>query len=108
MLVLTVRPNELVQTADYPEQAAAAAGDGVEATESADLGGFFGKLYETHGPISGPSNEAISAMAQVREEAGRAIQQACLRLAGALNTAAAAYAGIDSICAGTLDEQLRG
>ena len=104
---LTVQPNELTQTADIHEKAAAAAGKGVEATANADLRGIGGVLYRTHGPISGPSNDAIAGKAAMREDAGRAIQAACLRLNAALKTAAPAYEGTDSNSAGSLDKQMR-
>ena len=108
MSTVTIEPAEFTQVADNQhQQAAAAAGKGVEATESADLGGIFGELYNTHGPISGPSNDAISEKAQVREDAGRAIQLACLTLAAALTTAAAWYTGTDSDAAENLDEQMQ-
>ncbi|OBA71716.1 hypothetical protein A5641_10410 [Mycobacterium sp. 1554424.7] len=101
---VTVEPDELKQAADYQLRAAAEAGVGVQATESVDL---RGRLYETHGLISGLSNEAISGRAGVREEAGRAIQQACLTLAAALNTAAACYTDTDSDAGGNLDNQMQ-
>jgi len=104
---LTVQLNELAQTASKNEEAAAAAGKGVDATVNADLGGVGGVMYRTHGPISGPSNEATAGQAATREDAGRAIQAACLKLAAALNTAATAYAGTASTSAGSLDNQMR-
>ena len=104
---LTVQVNEFTQTASKNEEAAAAAGKGVDATVNADLGGVGGVMYRTHGPISGPSNEAIAGQAATRESAGREIQAACLRLAAGLKTSAAAYAGSDSNSAGSLDNQMR-
>jgi hypothetical protein len=104
---VTVNPDQLRQAAHGQEQAAAAVGKGVQATENADLGGISGKLYETHGPISGPSNDAIIHKAHEREGAGRAIQQACQTLAAALNTAAAAYTGSDSHSAANLNNQMQ-
>jgi len=107
MSALTVQANELTQTAGINEQAAAAAGQGVQATENADLRGVGGVMYRTHGPISGPSNEAIASQATTREDAGRAIQAACLKLATALKTAATAYTGNDSNSATNLDNQMQ-
>ena len=102
---MTVEPTELKDVADYRDQAAAAAAKGVDATESVDL---KGKLYLTHGPISGPSNDAISAKARVREDAGRALQEACLTLAAALTTAATWYTDNDASAAGSLNKQMQG
>lgn len=104
---VTVQPAELKIVAGDRDQAAAEAAKGVDATKNADLGGVLGKLYHTHGPISGPSNEAIIDMAKVREDAGRAIQAACLTLAAGLNTAAARYTGTDTNEAANLDKQMQ-
>jgi hypothetical protein len=103
----TVETEELKQKGDYHEQAAEEAGKGVHATESVELGGVNGVLYRTHGPISGFSNDAIADKANQREEAGRAIQQACRSLNSKLNVAAAAYAGVDEIAEGMFDNQMQ-
>jgi hypothetical protein len=101
---VTVSTAELKQVADSQQQSAAdEAGKGVQATANVDL---KAELYKSHGPISGPSNEAISHMAHVREDAGRAIQAACLTLGAALHKAAAVYSGTDSGSAKDLDKEM--
>lgn len=100
---VTVDPEELKQAADYQKQAAAEADKGVQATSNVDL---CAKLYETHGPISGPSNDATDRQAGVSEQAGRTLQQACLTLSAALTTAAGTYTGTDSNSAENLDNQM--
>ena len=107
MSSMTVKSAELEEVTGDQDQAAALAAQAVEATESADLGGIFGTLYNTHGPISGPSNDAIIDKSQVREDAGRVIQQACLALAAALTTAAAWYTDTNSVAEEILDDQLQ-
>ncbi len=103
----SVEPDQLKEKADYPVQAAEEAKKGVEATARVDLGSVNGVLYKTHGPISGPGNDKIASKAGQREDAGRAIEQACRALKGGLNTAAAAYAGVDSIAEGNFKNQMQ-
>ena len=100
---LTVDPTALTSLAGFHSQAAAESQIGVEATESVDLSA---KLYETHGVISGPSNNAVKAMARTREEAGNVIEQACLTLAAALTEASALYTGTDQNAADAVDDEM--
>jgi hypothetical protein len=104
MSEVTVSTEELDTLAARQDQAAAEAGNGVGATASVNLNSV---LYETHGPISGPSNDAITAKTQERQEAGQAIQQACLALAQTLTTAAANYTGTDQGYGANLNSQMR-
>lgn len=100
---LTVDPNELQQLAGYQELAAAQADQGTNQTPH----DFSQKLWDTHGVISGPSNRAFSDKAREREQAGLAIQEACLTLAAALGSAAASYVNTDIDAAVSLSKQLR-
>lgn len=100
---LTADSQELQRLADRQDDVAAEAGQGTEQSP----GKFSEKLWETHGPISGPSNNAFTAKAKQRVEAGSAIQEACQTLAAALRVAAASYTGTDESSAADLNTQLR-
>lgn len=104
MADITVNADELTQVADYRDDAAAEAAKAVEATASIDLNAV---LYQTHGPISGPSNSAVTAKTAVREDAGRAVEEACRTLAAALNAAATWYTATDWYAAEILGDQMR-
>jgi len=103
MTEITVTPEELDTLAGVQDQAAAQANTGVQATATVDL---HAVLYETQGPICGPSNDAITANNAQRIEAGRAIQQACLALAQSLTDAATAYTSTDDSAARDINTQM--
>jgi len=105
MSEVTVDPAELRYVADTQQNAAADEADkGVHATESVNL---REKLYMSHGPISGPSNEAINYRTAVREVAGRAMAEACRSLSAGLHEAADLYTKTDANSSEDLDKQLR-
>ncbi|MBY0441655.1 MAG: ESX-1 secretion-associated protein [Mycobacteriaceae bacterium] len=100
---LTADSQEFHRLADRQDSAAA------EATQSsADSSArhFKEQLWATHGAISGPSNNVFGDQAELRKQAGAALEEACNTLAAALRVAAASYAHTDEGLAADLNTQL--
>lgn len=99
---LTADSQEFHRLADRQDNVAAQASQG----SGQSRGDFKEKLWETHGIISGPSNNAFSTKADARQDAIGAIEEASITLAAALRAAAAAYQHTDDGSAADLDTQL--
>lgn len=98
---LRLEARELYQLADSQEDAADAADQGNKQSSEH----FSNKLWETHGVISGPSNNAFAKKAKQREELIQSMQQACNTIAAGLRSAAASYLCTDEISAVDLSQQ---